>query len=69
MTTQSTTHSDPVHLSPAELVDRWRGQIAEHTLANWRSEGRGPDYMRIGGRVLYPMAAVEAWEESNKKGG
>lgn len=56
------------YLTPAELVDRWGGAIGRGTLANWRTQGRGPDFVKFGGRVLYPVARVEAYETSSLKG-
>ena len=34
------------------------------TLAHWRSEGRGPAYIKIGPRVAYHGAELNAWLES-----
>ncbi len=31
------------------------------TLLRWRRERRGPPFTRIGRRILYRKAAVEAW--------
>jgi excisionase family DNA binding protein len=31
------------------------------TLANWRSAGQGPPYLRVGRHVRYRRADVEAW--------
>ncbi len=31
------------------------------TLAHWRSEGRGPAYLKIGSRVAYRGADLNAW--------
>jgi hypothetical protein len=31
------------------------------TAEQWRKRGEGPAYIRVGKRVLYPRAAVEAW--------
>ena len=31
------------------------------TLAHWRSEGRGPAYVKIGARVAYSGADLNAW--------
>ena len=56
------------YLTPAELVERYRGSITIRTLANWRSTGEGPRYTKIGGRVLYPLDAVKVWEESRTLG-
>lgn len=55
--------SDVVYLTPDELVDRYKGKVNKRTLANWRSNGDGPEYVKIGGRVLYPYGGVLAWEE------
>ena len=31
------------------------------TLAHWRSEGRGPTYVKIGARVAYRGADLNTW--------
>ena len=31
------------------------------TLAHWRSEGRGPAYLKIGSRVAYRGADLNTW--------
>ena len=31
------------------------------TLAHWRSEGRGPAYVKIGSRVAYSGRALNQW--------
>lgn len=49
-------------LTPAEVRDRYRGRISLRTLANWRSTGQGPSFCKVGGRVLYPVAALTEWE-------
>src|SRR3954454_2159183 len=36
-------------------------KIAKQTLARWRVEGKGPKFLRLGGRVLYRPADLEAW--------
>jgi hypothetical protein len=48
-----------VHLTPRDLADRWHTSVGH--LANLRSRGAGPAYLKLG-RVLYPLAAVEAYE-------
>ncbi|MFM2090724.1 MAG: Achromobacter phage Mano, partial [Planctomycetota bacterium] len=55
------------YLTPGELVARWKNQIGLGTLANWRSLGNGPKYLKLGGRILYPRTAVEAWEAENHR--
>lgn len=49
-------------LTPDELVERWSGAVTRRTLANWRSQGEGPAFVKLGNRVRYPMVKVEAWE-------
>jgi predicted DNA-binding transcriptional regulator AlpA len=31
------------------------------TLANWRCDGRGPRYLKVGRHVRYRVADLEAW--------
>ena len=64
LTSASASHSQEF-LSPTEL-SAYVG-IAVQTLARWRSEGRGPDYIKIGRKkVAYRMSAVHSWlEEQN----
>jgi predicted site-specific integrase-resolvase len=50
-------------LVQSELADRW--QISERTLEAWRSQGTGPVYLKIGGRVVYRLEDVEAFEAAN----
>lgn len=43
--------------------------ISEKTLANWRSAGKGPPYLRLGGgtkaRIRYPQAELWAWAHAH----
>lgn len=34
-------------------------KVAQSTLANWRSMGRGPKWKKAGGSVRYPVAEIE----------
>jgi hypothetical protein len=57
------------YLTPDEVVARWRGLISKSTLDNWRSsQNRGPRFVKIGGRVLYPLDEVVAYELRNLRG-
>lgn len=54
------------HLNQRQLADRW--DISEATLERWRSEGIGPVFLKLQGRVLYRAEDVEAFElESLRK--
>lgn len=55
--------AERTHLRPEELGHRWA--TSTKTLSNWRHVKRGPAYVRIGGSVRYPIAAVEAYEAAN----
>ena len=35
------------------------------TLARWRSEGHGPNYLKYGNRVRYTRKALEAYQDSH----
>ena len=50
-------------LSPKDLSERYKGRVTERTLANWRSTGQGPRFVKIGGRVMFPVDQVKEWEE------
>jgi len=50
-------------LTDVQLAERW--QLNRRTLIRWRSAGCGPDFMKVEGRVLYPLAAVEQYEQAN----
>lgn len=52
------------YLTPGQLAARYLGTISVRTLANWRSKGEGPPFVKIGGRVLYSVAAVIEWERT-----
>ena len=39
-----------------------RLHVAPGTIANWAARGEGPDSRMIGGRILYRLDDVEAWE-------
>ena len=56
------TQVGPELLTHAQLAERW--QLSRGTLANQRSQGRGPAYPKIAGRVRYRRADIEAYEQS-----
>jgi hypothetical protein len=58
---------DRAHLTQLELADRWR--LSGRTLEKWRQAGRGPRYLRVGGRVLYPLEEVARFEAEHLRGG
>ena len=48
------------HLNQTELAARWN--ISHRTLERWRWTGEGPAFLKIGGRVVYRLEDVEAFE-------
>ena len=52
------------HLSQTELSRRW--SISPRTLERWRWLKQGPDYLKLGARVLYRLEDVEAFEATNR---
>lgn len=54
--------SENQFLTPAELTDRYKGRVTQRTLANWRSTGQGPRFIKVGGRVMYPVDSIAEWE-------
>lgn len=54
-------------LTPYQLYKRWGGAISPKTLANWRVKGGGPSWTKVGGRVLYPMGAIQDFEQSQAR--
>jgi predicted site-specific integrase-resolvase len=54
------------HLNQRQLADRW--DVSEATLERWRTEGIGPVFLKLQGRVLYRAEDVETFElESLRK--
>jgi len=49
-------------LNEHELGQRWG--VSPKTLQRWRSEGRGPRYLKLSKRVSYPLDAILDFEQS-----
>ena len=50
------------HLTQKALARRWC--LSARTLERWRWLGMGPRFMKVGGRVRYRLADIEAFEQS-----
>lgn len=57
--------SGPIYLTLAEVIERYRGQVSEGTLRNWRSMRIGPSFLKIGKAVLYPVEELDRWDRRN----
>jgi hypothetical protein len=53
------------HLNQIDLSRRWR--ISPRTLERWRWLNQGPAYLKIGGRVVYRLEDVEAYEATQRR--
>ncbi|MDT9599771.1 helix-turn-helix domain-containing protein [Sphingosinicella sp. GR2756] len=53
------------YLTAEEVSERYRGEISVGTLRNWRAMRVGPAFVKIGKAVLYPINALDAWDEKN----
>ena len=60
-----TPQSGAIFLTVKEVVERYRGQVSEGTLRNWRSARIGPSFTKIGKAVLYPLEELDRWDRRN----
>ena len=64
----ATITEDPDRLVlPAELAEEI--VVPERTLAQWRYLGKGPAFIKVGKHVRYRRSDVEAWLDSQTRGG
>jgi predicted site-specific integrase-resolvase len=52
------------HFNQADLAARLN--ISPRTLERWRWTGEGPVFLKIGGRVVYRLEDVEAFEQARR---
>jgi hypothetical protein len=58
------TNGPVLHFNQVDLSRRWK--ISPRTLERWRWLKQGPDYLKIGGRVVYRLEDVEAFEAATR---
>lgn len=51
------------HLNQVQLARRW--SLSPRTLERWRWREQGPAYLKVGGRVVYRLEDVEAFERDS----
>ncbi len=56
------TTTSPKFLLTSELAARWK--LSPRTLERWRYCRVGPQFARVGGRVIYALDEVERFERS-----
>lgn len=47
-------------ITPSKLAERWSVNVA--TLSQWRWNGKGPKYLKLGGRILYRINDINDFE-------
>ena len=60
---QNRTSADDICLTPTEAAE-WLG-VAYRTLANWRSLGKGPAFVRDGRYVAYPIEDLRSYRAAH----
>jgi hypothetical protein len=40
--------------------------VAPMTLSNWKSQGRGPSYRKIGRSIFYPLWELLTWRDAHR---
>jgi predicted site-specific integrase-resolvase len=55
----------PAHLNQVQLARRW--QLSPRTLERWRWLGQGPAFLKLGGRIVYRLDDVEAFERAQRR--
>ena len=60
---RTTTHPTNRHQPPLDETAAaiWLGDLAHRTLANWRSHGRGPRFIRVGRLIRYRVEDLQAF--------
>ena len=59
--TTASRHEKPIrHLNQIDLSRRW--SLSPRTLERWRWLGQGPSFLKVGGRVVYRLEDIEAFE-------
>lgn len=57
----ATTVTTPIrHIDQDAVAQRWG--VSPRTLERWRWIGAGPRFLKIGGRVVYRVEDIEAYE-------
>jgi Helix-turn-helix domain len=63
---QEVNFVEEIFLTPREVSERYGEQVTTRTLSNWRWAGKGPEFFKIGGKILYKLSDLERWENSRK---
>jgi hypothetical protein len=50
-------------MSPEELAGNF--DLSTDTLADWRSQRKGPPHLKVGKNIWYPKEYVDTWAEAH----
>jgi hypothetical protein len=53
------------HFNQVQLARRW--SLSPRTLERWRWLRQGPEYLKVGGRVVYRAEDIETFEAAQKR--
>jgi hypothetical protein len=68
MTTQQQKEASALRrLMPPDDAAGYLGGIAKQTLAKWRCLGGGPEFVRVGARIMYDQSALDAWLDARRR--
>ena len=68
MTTQlQTVTTAHRRLMPPAAAGEYLGGIVVGTLAKWRHYGCGPEYIRVGSRIMYEQGSLDAWLDARRR--
>lgn len=60
-----------IRITPEKLADSitklYGTPITTKTLANWRSAGKGPSFIKVGRHVTYSLREVNRWFETQRR--
>jgi hypothetical protein len=60
---QKKEKSEKQFLNTDQLAKRWNR--SKRCIENWRSQGKGPNYYRIGGKPLYDLEEIISLEQES----
>lgn len=56
---------ESTYLKPFQLAERWGVTVT--TLSQWRWNGKGPCYLKMGRHVVYPIQDIEDFEQARRR--
>jgi len=59
-----TNANSNVYLTTKELSQRWK--VNPNTIEHWRISGFGPEFVRIGRKILYSLESILEFENQRK---